>query len=126
MFQTIVRVSLEAERTRVLATRETADLCKAVLPPLSMSHARGLPTLLEGLSLVLNERLCVVLCVDEGSTSFGSCDLLDGLGYGRPSVFYEVGVAAIDTPERRRVGRRLRSPGCSFRDLRALGWEGAR
>src|SRR5689334_9579754 len=126
MFRTIVRVSLEAHQTRVLVTREATDLCKAVLPPLTSSHGRALPTFLEGLSLALNERLCVVLCVDEESTSSGTSGLLDGLGYGQPSVFFEVGVAALEPPERRRRRRRLQSPGSSFRDLRALGWEGVR
>ena len=121
-----MRVSLEADQTRILATRAGTDLCKAVLPPLSGSPRRALATWLEGLSLLLNERLCVVLCVDERSTSFGTCDLLDGLGYGHPSIFYEVGVAALDGPDRRRSGRRLQSPGSSVRDLRGLGWEGDR
>src|SRR5262245_28345438 len=91
---TLVRLSAETTRTRVLITQGQTDIAKAILPPSSSAHPRAMATLLEGLSLFLNERLCVVLCVDEHSASCGSLGLLDGLGFGERSVFYEVGVAA--------------------------------
>jgi hypothetical protein len=96
-----------------------------ILPPSPSVHRRAAATLLEGLSLFLGERLCVVLCVDEQSTS--SCDLglLDGFGYGERNVFYEVGVAARMSGGKRRAARALRLSG-DFRDLRQLTWEWSR
>lgn len=123
---TLMRLSAEPTRTRVLITQGEADIGKAVLPPSSSAHPRATATLLEGLSLFLNERLCVVLCVDEHSASCGSLGLLDALGYGERSLFYEVGIAArISRAERRRAERALHLPG-DFRDLRQLTWEWAR
>jgi hypothetical protein len=125
---TLVRLSAEPTRTRVLITQGSMDIGKAVLPPASSAHPRATATLLEGLSLFLNERLCVVLCVDEHSASCGSLGLLDALGYGERSLFYEVGVAArVARADRRRAERAVHlGGGGDFRDLRQLTWEWAR
>lgn len=124
---TLVRLSAEPTRTRVLITQGPTDMCKAILPPSTAAHPRAVPTLLEGLSLFLNERLCVVLSVDEQSASCDSLGLLDALGLGERSVFYEVGVAArLSRAERRRGERALHLAGGDFRDLRQLTWEWAR
>jgi hypothetical protein len=125
MQNTLVRLSAEPTRTRLLITQGVTDIGKAVLPPSSSAHPRATATLLEGLSLFLNERLCVVLCVDEQSTSCGSLGLLDALGYGERSLFYDVGVAArVSRADRRRAERVLHlAGGGDFRDLRQLGWE---
>lgn len=122
---TLVRLSAEPTQTRVLITQGQRDIGKAILPPSANAHPRATATLLEGLSLFLNERLCVVLCVDERSASCGSLGLLDGLGYGERGVFYEVGVAArVTRAERRRNERTLHlQGGGDFRDLRQLSWE---
>jgi hypothetical protein len=119
---TIVRLSAEPTQTRLLMTQGTKDIGKVILPRAPSAHPRAAATLLEGLSLFLGERLSVVLCVDEHSTS---CELalLDGLGYGERSIFYEVGVAARISPANRRAARTLRLPGSDFRDLRHLTLE---
>ena len=81
-------------------------------------------TLLEGLSLFVGERLCVVLCVDDRSSSSASLGLLDALGMGERNVFYDVGVATrLPRRERRRAAEAVRLQGADFRDLRQLGWE---
>ena len=126
MGTTIVRLSAETTQTRLLMTQGPRDIGKVILPRAPMSaHPRAAATLLEGLSLFLGERLSVVLCVDERSTS---CELalLDGLGYGERSIFYEVAVAARMSPADRRAARALRLPGCDFRDLRQLTLEQTR
>jgi hypothetical protein len=122
---TIVRLSAEPTQTRLLMTQGTKDIGKVILPRAPSAHPRAAATLLEGLSLFLGERLSVVLCVDEHSTS---CELalLDGLGYGERSLFYEVGVAARISPANRRAARALRLPGSDFRDLRQLTLEETR
>jgi hypothetical protein len=122
---TIVRLSAEPTQTRLLMTQGTKDIGKVILPRAPSAHPRAAATLLEGLSLFLGERLSVVLCVDEHSTS---CELalLDGLGYGERSIFYEVGVAARISPADRRAARALRLPGSDFRDLRQLTLEQTR
>ena len=124
---TLVRLSAEPTRTRVLITQGRTDLCKAILPPSIGAHPRAMPTLLEGLSLFLNERLSVVLSVDELSASCDSLGLLDGFGFGERSVFYEIGIAArLSRAERRRSERVLHLQGGDFRDLRQLTLEWAR
>lgn len=124
---TLVRLSAEATRTRVLITQDGRDIGKAILPQSASAHPRAMATLLEGLSLLLNERLCVVLCVDDRCASCGTAGLLDALGYGERSVFYEVGVAARgERAERRRRARTLHLPGGDFGDLRQLTREWAR
>jgi hypothetical protein len=123
---TLVRLSAEPTRTRVLITQGPTDMCKAILPPSAGAHPRAIPTLLEGLSLLLNERLFVVLSVDERSASCDSLGLLDALGFGERSVFYEVGVATSPSrAARRQRGRVLQFAGGDFSDLRQLRWEWA-
>ncbi|XYH94900.1 hypothetical protein ACMHYB_44845 [Sorangium sp. So ce1128] len=125
MDTTMVRLSPEPTRTRLLITQGPKDIGKVILPPAPGVHPRAAATLLEGLSLFVGERLCVVLCVDEQSTSSCELGLLDGLGYGQRNVFYEVGVAARMSRAPRRAARGLRLPG-DFRDLRQLSWEWSR
>lgn len=118
---TIVRLSPEATRTRLLMTQGPTDLCRAALPALPGAHPRAIATLLEGLSLFMGERLAVVLCVDDRSTSSSAPDLLDGLGYGERSIYYDVAVAVRETRRERARRRRLEGMG-DFRDLRQLDW----
>lgn len=126
MGTTIVRLSAEPTRTRLLMTQGPTDIGKVILPRAPSAHPRAAATLLEGLSLFLGERLSVVLCVDEGSTSSCELGLLDGLGFGERSVFYEVGIAARESRADRRAARALRLAGSDFRDLRQLTWEWTR
>jgi hypothetical protein len=126
MGTTIVRLSAEPTRTRLLMTQGPRDIGKVILPRAPSAHPRAAATLLEGLSLFLGERLSVVLCVDEGSTSSCELGLLDGLGFGERSVFYEVGIAARESRADRRAARALRLAGSDFRDLRQLTWEWTR
>lgn len=126
METTLVRLSAEPTRTRLLVTQGAKDIGKAILPPAPSVHQRAAATLLEGLSLFLGERLCVVLCVDERSTSSCELGLLDGLGYGERSLYYEVGVAARVPRDARRAAHGLRLVGSDFRDLRQLTWEWTR
>jgi hypothetical protein len=126
MGTTIVRLSAEPTRTRLLMTQGPRDIGKVILPRAPSAHPRAAATLLEGLSLFLGERLSVVLCVDEGSSSSCELGLLDGLGFGERSVFYEVGIAARESRADRRAARALRLAGSDFRDLRQLTWEWTR
>ena len=125
MGTTIVRLSAEPTQTRLLMTQGPRDIGRVILPRAPSAHPRAAATLLEGLSLFLGERLSVVLCVDERSTS---CELalLDGLGYGERSLFYDVGVAARMSRPAPRSARRLRLAGSDFRDLRRLTLEQTR
>jgi hypothetical protein len=122
MGTTIVRLSAEPTRTRLLMTQGPRDIGRVILPRAPSAHPRAAATLLEGLSLFLGERLSVVLCVDERSTS---CELAL-LEYGERCIFYEVGVAARMSAADRRAARALRLPGSDFRDLRQLTLEETR
>lgn len=126
MQTTIVRLSAELTQTRLLVTQGDKDIGKVLLPPAPSAHPRAAVTLLEGLSLFLGERLRVVLCVDERSATACELGLLDGLGYGERSLFYEVGVAARLSHAQRRASRGLRLRGSDFRDLRRLTGEWTR
>jgi len=122
MEKTLVRLSAEPTRTRVLITQGARDIGKAVLPS-SSAHPRATATLLEGLSLFVGERLSVVLCVDDQSSSSASLGLLDALGTGESTMFYEVGIATrLSRRERRQAARAVQLGGADFRDLRQLGW----
>ncbi|MBX3252082.1 MAG: hypothetical protein KF901_33215 [Myxococcales bacterium] len=125
---TLVRLSAEPTRTRVLITQGPNDIGKAVLPRSANAHPRSMVTWLEGLSLLLGEQLRVVLCVDDRSGSSDSLGLADALDVGRASVFYEVDVAPRSARgDRRRAKQRLRLSGNGdFRDLRPLTWEWTR
>lgn len=121
---TLVRLSSEATQTRLLITQGQRDVGKMIFPAPGSAHPRAAATLLEGLSLFLGERLSVVLCVDDRSPSSCGLELLDGLGYGQRSLYYDVGVAVREPQrERRRARRGARLDGVGdFRDLRQLHW----
>ena len=100
-----VRLTPTARRTRVeVRTTEGKPLLRASLPPLSqVHHHRAVTTLLEALSLWLDGRVCVALCVAEKASCF-EFGLTDELGVGARTVFYAVEVVGR-TPRRRRAGR---------------------
>ena len=89
-------------------------MMKAVLGPVAHAHPRAAATLLEGLSLWYQERLGVVLCAEELSRGCG-LGLCNALGFGEPSVHYEVGVAYAGQCGSR---RQTLTGVVSFRDLR--------
>jgi hypothetical protein len=75
-----------------------------------------MPVFLEGLALLLDSPVRVVLSVDEQQAAL-CLGLTDEMGLGRTSLFYQVEVAT--RPVRRRRGRRIRGIG-NFSDLRPL------
>jgi hypothetical protein len=100
-----VRLTPSARRTRVeVRTAAGKPVLRASLPPLSqVHHHRAVTTLLEALSLWLDGRVCVALCVAEKASCF-EFGLTDELGVGARSVFYAVEVVGR-TPRRRGAGR---------------------
>jgi hypothetical protein len=88
-----VRLKPSKRRTRVeVRTPAGRPLLRASLPPLAqVRHHRAVATLLEALSLWLDERLCVALCAGELESCF-DFGLTDELGVGARSVFYAVEV----------------------------------
>jgi hypothetical protein len=115
----VVTISPEHDKTRVLMANGQSDLLKAILPPPRMAHPRAAATLLEGLSLWVQQRLSVVLLADESDPTSGALSLCDALGYGERTLHYDVGVACR-APRRSR--RRIEGVG-NFRDLRHLRLE---
>lgn len=110
-----VTISPEWTQTRVLMASPSRDVLKAVLPPLSDAHPQSAIALLEGLSLWHQQRLSVVLCVDEQESSCFALSLCDALGHGAQQLHFEVAVV----PRRRPAVRRIAGVG-DFRDLRQL------
>ena len=106
-----------ATRTRVLVSHGPDELLRAILPaPSSVHHERAARAFLEGLSLWLDAKLHVVLCVDEREA--GCClALTDEMGIGMRSVYFDVEVR--DRRAHRRRGQRIRGIG-DFADLRQL------
>jgi hypothetical protein len=101
-------------RTRALVSHGPDELLRASLPALSqVRHERAAITFLESLSLWLDAKLRVVLCVDVRQASF-CLGLTDEMGRGIRSVYY-----AVEVRERvvRRREHRIRGIG-DFADLR--------
>jgi hypothetical protein len=89
--------------TRLLLTRGRDTLLKGYLPPLNkLLHPRAAATLLEALSLWVDERLCVALYAENLESCF-RCGLTDELGVGARSLFYAVEVLAPRRPRVRRA-----------------------
>ncbi|MEL6185967.1 MAG: hypothetical protein AAFU79_15185 [Myxococcota bacterium] len=82
----------EPDRTHLLMRSGSTELVRAQLPVTPMAEPRALTTLLEGLSLAFEQRLSVVLVVDEADgTSCGAT--YAALVETRP-LFYDVGIVA--------------------------------
>jgi hypothetical protein len=112
-----VLISPSAGRVRVLLTRGPDELLRAYLPyPPRVWDERSMPMLLEGLALLLDSAVRVVLSVDEQQAAL-CLGLTDEMGLGRHSLFYRVEV--VTRPVRRRRGRCIRGIG-NFADLRPL------
>ena len=116
MSQYTVMLSSSASRTRLLLLDGQDELLRAVLPPGHLlRQRRAASTLLEGLSLWLDTRLCVVLSADEAEASY-FLDLVDDVGQPARGVYFEVRMV-----ERRTRRRPRRLGGVSdFADLRQL------
>jgi hypothetical protein len=103
--------------TRVLLTRGPDELLRAYLPaPSQVRHERSMPVFLEGLALLLDSAVRVVLSVDERQAAC-CLGLTDPFGMAERSLYYQVEV--ITRPAHRRRGRRIRGIG-NFADLRHL------
>lgn len=86
-----VVISPERERTRILVKSCQTELLRAQLPTLPLPEHRALATLLEGLALAFEQRLCVVLVADERGDMCCSA-IHTALVETRP-LFYDVGIA---------------------------------
>ena len=97
-----VRLTPSKRRTRVEVRMTSGKpLLRASLPPLTeVRHHRAVTTLLEALSLWLDERVCVALSAGERASCF-AFGLTDELGIGARSVFYAVEV--VGRQRRRRA-----------------------
>jgi hypothetical protein len=112
----MITILPEASQTRILATVDGQEVLKAVLPPAHTAHPMAARTMLEGLALWHQQRLCVVLCADERDTGSFALGLLDALGFGERSLHFDVAVV----PRGRRVHyRRIVGLG-DFSELRRL------
>jgi len=110
----IVRMVLTESATRVLVTEPSGvEILKAHFPTACQAHRLATRTLLEAVALCCNARLHVVLSAESEAISFAQ-GLLDGLGCGVDTVYYDV---ELQQPGEGR--RRLRGLG-SFRDVRRL------
>lgn len=101
--------------TSALVSHGPDELLRALLPaPSKVRHERAVTTFLEGVSLWLDAKLRVVLCVDARAAGF-CLGLTDEMGRGIRSVFYEVEVRELEARHRRE--QRIRGIG-DFAELR--------
>ena len=96
-------------QTRVLVQYGQSDLMIARLGPLCNAHRYALRSLIEGISLWFQERVHVVLCVDE-ELSFDH-ELIDELGRGVETLHFIVEVVPVQSRPTRHRGERLRGLG---------------
>lgn len=104
-------------KTRVLVMRGQDELLRAELPPFSkVGHEAAVKRFLEGLSLWLDQRVCVALSVGGREVDSFRLDLVDELGVGARSVYYAVEPVPLQGLPR---PRRLHGVG-DFGELRQL------
>ena len=95
--------------TRILVQHGQSDLMIARLGPLCSAHRHSLRSLIEGIALWFQERVHVVLCVDE-ELSFDH-ELIDELGRGVETLHFSVAVVPVQSRPTRHRGERLRGLG---------------
>ena len=103
--KTWVALNSTSKRTRVVVTLGGVVVLRGNLPPLGeVRHTRAVTTLLEALSLWLDERLCVALSAESPDDCF-RFDLADEMGVGAPEF---VQTRALDLgPEAQGTGVRV-------------------
>jgi hypothetical protein len=95
--------------TRALVMLGQDEILRAILPPFSeVKNEDAVRRFLDALSLWLDGRVCVALCVAESETHSFRLGLVDELHQGMSSIFFSV---LPLPPEARRRGRRLRALG---------------
>lgn len=101
--KTWVALNSTSKRARVVVTLSGAVVLRANLPPLAaVRHTRAVTTLLEALSLWMDERLCVALSAERLDDCF-RFELADEMGVGARSIYYAVELV-------KRAPRRRRAP----------------
>ena len=116
MSEALVTLDSAGAVTRLLVTVGEEEVLRARLPRLDgVRNERAVKAFLEGLSLWLDQRLCVALSADE-LADYWRLELTDELGIGARSVYY-----AVEVVERRRRyrGARIRGLG-DFREVHQL------
>ena len=102
--KTWVALNSTSKRTRVVVTLGGAVVLRANLPPLAAArHTRAVTTLLEALSLWMDERLCVALSAERQDDCF-RFELADEMGVGARSVYYAVEMVKHEHRRRSRPG----------------------
>lgn len=105
MDKTMVTIAVTTEQVSLLATAGTDELMRAVLPAeVAIRRKDALPTLLEGLSKLTDQNLCVAVYVADRDDSL-FVGLSDMFGFGEKTLYYHVDHVL---PAYRRRGRRLR------------------
>jgi hypothetical protein len=104
-------------RTRVLVMCGQDELLRAELPPFGkVVQETAVKRFLEGLSLWLDQRICVALSAGERDVDSFRLDLVDELGAGARNVYYAVEPVLLQGLRR---PRRLKGVG-DFGELRQL------
>ncbi len=105
-------------QTRVLVQHGQSDLMIAKLGPLCNAHRYALRSLIEGIALWFQERVHVVLCVDEELSFYH--ELVDELGLGVETLHFSVEVVPVQLRLDRHRGERLRGLGSFATERRHL------
>lgn len=105
-------------QTRVLVQYGQSDLMIAKLGPLCNAHRYALRSLIESIALWFQERVHVVLCVDE-ELSFDH-ELVDELGRGVETLHFSVAVVPVQSSPDPHRGKRLRGLGSFSTERRHL------
>ena len=104
--------------TRILVQHGQSDLMIARLGPLCSAHRHSLRSLIEGIALWFQERVHVVLCVDEELSL--EHELIDELGRGVETLHFSVEAVPVQYRPEQHRGNRLRGLGSFSTERRHL------
>jgi hypothetical protein len=76
--------------TKIEIQQQTKRVLKAQLPAVTIADRQAARTLLQGLALWYQSRLCVVMCVDEQQRCLETQQLYEDIGGAEQTLYYEV------------------------------------
>jgi hypothetical protein len=90
MQEVLLKIIAQRASTRLEIGERRKPVLKAVLPSVTIADRHAARTLLQGLALWYQSRVCVVLCVDEQQSCSETLQLYEDIGGVEQTLYYEV------------------------------------